>query len=161
MPVSPNAKFHIGLNPQHWYQDSFVLGVDLFSEPVVPATPFEKFGAVEYASVNVDFSYLENIWRTYVFTAKGEGFGIMKKTLNLAIAAGRVEELYEIHKNFIGQIENEVVSRSGDDYAEFALTINNPVSVRMKGQPKGSNNINSDIKGKSNQDARENRVGRP
>ncbi|RIB03901.1 hypothetical protein C2G38_2048894 [Gigaspora rosea] len=91
----------------------------------------------------------------------GEEFGIMKKTLNLAIAAGRVEELYEIHKNFTGQMENKVVSRSGDDHAEFALTINNPVSVRTKGRPKGSNNVNSNIKGKSNQDTRENRVGRP
>ncbi|CAG8613659.1 12268_t:CDS:2 [Gigaspora rosea] len=145
MLVSPNAKFHIGLIPQRWYQDSFVLEVYLFSGPVVPATPFEEFGAVEDDSK----------------TTMGEEFGIMKKTLNLAIAAGRVEELYEIHKNFTGQMENKVVSRSGDDHAEFALTINNPVSVRTKGRPKGSNNVNSNIKGKSNQDTRENRVGRP
>lgn len=70
MLVFLNAKFYIGLIPQHWYQDSFVLGVDLFSEPVVPATPFEEFGTVEYASINVDFSHLKNLQGTHVFTAK-------------------------------------------------------------------------------------------
>ncbi|CAG8774538.1 10653_t:CDS:2, partial [Cetraspora pellucida] len=143
------------LVPQCWFQDSFALGIDFFSELIILATPFEEFGAVGYDSINVDLSHLESLRGTHVFTAEvreemtrkqqwGEGFGIMKKTLNLAIATGKVEELYEIHKNFASQIETEIVSqvRNGDDNVEFALTVNNPVSVRTKGD-------------------RENRVGRP
>ena len=78
----------------------------------------------------------------------------MKKTLNLAIAVDRVEELYEIHKDFVSRIENEASQneasqvRRDNNIAEFALTISNPVGVKNKGRPKGSNNVNADIKGK-------------
>ncbi|RIB13854.1 hypothetical protein C2G38_2040652 [Gigaspora rosea] len=92
-----------------------------------------------------------------------------EKTLNLVIATGRIEELYEIHKNFASKMKDEVVNEveNGDNIAEFALTISNPTSVKTKGRPKGSNNVNLDIKEKRkqipehNQGNKKNKVGRP
>ncbi|RIB29181.1 hypothetical protein C2G38_2027931 [Gigaspora rosea] len=85
-------------------------------------------------------------------TALGKKIWFYEKTLNLAIATGRVKELYAIHKDFIGEMENEVASQvsCADNIAEFALIINNPIVIKTKSQPKGSNNTNADIKGKEN-----------
>ncbi|CAG8675088.1 5374_t:CDS:2, partial [Scutellospora calospora] len=87
---------------------------------------FEEFGAVGYNSINVDFSYLESLRGTHIFTTK-------------------VEKLYEIHKNFASQIENDIISqvRNSDDDAEFMLTINDSQILRY------------------NQGNRKNRVRRP
>ncbi|CAG8775517.1 23575_t:CDS:2, partial [Gigaspora rosea] len=96
MLVSPNAKFHIGLVPQHWYQNSFVLGAGFSAEPAI--------SAISYNSK----------------TALGKKIWFYEKTLNLAIATGRVKELYAIHKDFIGEMENEVASQvsCADNIAE-------------------------------------------
>ncbi|RIB20915.1 hypothetical protein C2G38_2034822 [Gigaspora rosea] len=99
----------------------------------------------------------------------GKRIWYYKKTLNLAIATGRIEELYEIHKNFASEMEDEVVNKvkNGNNIAEFALTISNSTRVKTKGRPKGSNNVNLDIKGKRkqipehNQGVKENKVRRP
>ncbi|KAF0496969.1 protein far1-related sequence 11-like [Gigaspora margarita] len=93
----------------------------------------------------------------------------MKKILNLAIATGRIEELYAIHKGFVSKIKNEVLSqvRCDDNITEFTLTINNLISIKTKSQPKDSNNTNADIKGKrkqipgSYQEDKENKAKRP
>ena len=70
MLVSPNAKFHIGLMPQRWYQDSFALGANFSAEPAISAISCKKFGAVEYNTTEVDFSHLKEIRGNHVFTAK-------------------------------------------------------------------------------------------
>ncbi|RIB06538.1 hypothetical protein C2G38_2046716 [Gigaspora rosea] len=133
--------------------------------------------AVEYDTTNVNFSHLDDLRGNHIFITEiheemirkqhwGEGFGLMKKTLNLAIATGRVEELYAIHKDFIGEMENVVKSQVScdDNIAEFALNL---IGIKTKGRPKGSNNANVDIKGKrkqipkSDQDDKENKAKRP
>ncbi|POG62019.1 hypothetical protein GLOIN_2v1485774 [Rhizophagus irregularis DAOM 181602=DAOM 197198] len=76
---------------------------------------------------------------------------IMKKTLNLAIAAGRIDELYEIHARFAKEIEDEISEQviNGGDCNDFANTISNPIHVRKKGRkPKDSNQTNTTNKGK-------------
>ncbi|CAG8715868.1 7521_t:CDS:2 [Cetraspora pellucida] len=109
---------------------------------------FDKFVNLnEFFQENEDGTEYKNATKTKnepLHPIAGEGFDIMKKTLNLAIAMGRVEELYEIHKNFTGKMENEVVNqaRNSNNIAEFVLTISNPISVRTKSD-------------------KENRVGRP
>ncbi|CAG8645384.1 10933_t:CDS:2 [Gigaspora rosea] len=131
MLVSLKAKFHIGLIPQHWHQYLFALGASFSAKFAISAMSCEDLDAVEYNTTN------------------GEGFGLMKKTLNLAIATGRVEELYTIYRNFIGKMENEVAS------------------IKTKGQPKGSSNANVEIKEKrkqiseSDQDDKKNKAKRP
>lgn len=76
---------------------------------------------------------------------------IMKKTLNLAIAAGRIDELYEIHARFAKEIEDEISEQviNGGNCNDFANTISNPIHVRKKGRkPKDSNQTNTTNKGK-------------
>ncbi|RIB14386.1 hypothetical protein C2G38_2322942 [Gigaspora rosea] len=69
----------------------------------------------------------------------GKGFGMLKKVLNLAIVTNRAEELYEIHKKLVKEMENEIKSQNSqaitenNELQEFAHTINNPVSVKTKG----------------------------
>ncbi|CAG8766824.1 132_t:CDS:2, partial [Racocetra fulgida] len=127
--------------------------------PAILVISDENFDKVEYDSINVDFSHLENI--------QGK-FGIIKKILNLVLATSRIEELYKIHKNFTTDIKIEITnkSRNGDNIAEFIFVINNPIEIRTKGQPKESNHVNTNIKGKrkqvfsSNQN-NENKIRRP
>src|SRR5579871_2958811 len=74
----------------------------------------------------------------------GKGFGIMKKVLNLAIATGRVDELYEIHEKLSKELESEMAQTvQGNDVIEFARTISNPLSIITKGRkPKNVNGVN-------------------
>src|SRR6185436_13027818 len=76
----------------------------------------------------------------------------MKKTLNLAIATGRVEELYEVHSKFIKDMEAEIVGQAKNgDITKFASTISNPVVTRKKGRKSKNSNLiklNVDRKGK-------------
>ena len=79
----------------------------------------------------------------------------MKKTLNLAIATGRTEELYKIHLKLAKEMETEIVSqvKNGNDIIEFASTINNPISIKTKGwKPKGFDYINANRKGKKREE---------
>ncbi len=59
----------------------------------------------------------------------------MKKTLNLAITMGRLDELYEFHEKFVKEMEAEITAQTlqGNDISEFACTINNSHSIRLKG----------------------------
>src|SRR5205085_3411469 len=159
----PVAKFHIGLVPWRWYTDLSVMEEDssLRSEPTISAISNQEFGTVEHAT-EVDFSHLENIRGNYVFTKEvreemsqkqqwRRGFGIMKKTLNLAIATGRMEELYEVHSRLAKEMEAEIAGqvKNGDNITEFASTISNPIGIKTKGQkPKESNHVKADRKGK-------------
>jgi hypothetical protein len=163
MLLSLNAKFHIGLILQHWYADALIMeGNSAFlSEPAISVYSDDKFDTVEYV-IQMDFLHLESIRGNYVFTEEvcqemthkqqwRKGFGILKKTLNLAIAAGRIDELYEMHARFAKEIEDEisdqVINRSNCN--DFAHTISNPIHIRKKRRkPKDSNQINTTNKGK-------------
>ncbi|CAB4479910.1 unnamed protein product [Rhizophagus irregularis] len=163
MLLSPNAKFHIGLISQRWYADALIMeGNSAFlNEPALSVCSNDKFDTVEYI-MQMDFLHLESIRGSYVFTEEvrqemthkqqwGKGFGIMKKTLNLAIAAGRIDELYEIHARFAKEIEDEISEQviNGGNYNDFANTISNPIHVRKKGRkPKDLNQTNTTNKGK-------------
>jgi hypothetical protein len=163
MLISPIAKFHIRLVPQRWYMDSSIMEEDssLHSEPMISATSDQEFGTVEHAT-KVDFSHLENIRGHYVFTKEvreemsqkqqwGRGFGIMKKTLNLAIATGRMKELYEVHLRLAKEMEAEIAGqvKNGESIVEFASTISNPIGIKTKGRkPKEFNHAKLDRKGK-------------
>lgn len=164
MLVSSIAKFHIGLVPQRWYTDSAVMEVDstLSNVPAISVLSDDGFGTVEYA-VQLDFSHLESIRGRHVFTKEicqemtkkqqyGRGFGIMKKTLNLAIVTGRIDELCEIHEKLAKEMESEVAQIvQGDNITEFAHTISNPISIRTKGRkPKNLSN-DANRKGKKRQ----------
>jgi hypothetical protein len=156
MLASPTAKFHIGLVPQRWYTDSSVMEVNFHSEPTISVFPGQESSTVEPIA-ETTFSHLENIRDNYVFTEEvrkeisqkqqyGRGFGIMKKTLNLAIATGRTEELYEIHLKLANEMEAEIINqvKNGDNIAEFASTISNPLVIKKKGRkPKDFDRINN------------------
>jgi hypothetical protein len=159
---SPNAKFYIALISQHWYTDALIMKGNSahLNEPVISTVSNEEFSTVEYI-MEVDFSHLENIRGCYIFTKEvreemtqkqqwGKGFGIMKKILNLAIATGRVEELYEIHEKLGKEMEGKLAQIvQKNDVTEFAHTISNPHSIRTKGRkPK---NVNGIYKGKKRQ----------
>ncbi|CAB5342892.1 unnamed protein product [Rhizophagus irregularis] len=147
MLVSSISKFHIGLIPRRWYTNAKVMEMDLiFSHtPAISVISDNEFGMVEYM-VEVDLSHLENIRGHHVFTKEicqemtrkqqwGKTFGIMKKTLDLAIETGRIEELYELHENLAKELESEMVQIvQGDHNTEFAQTISNPVRIITKGQ---------------------------
>ncbi|CAG8704291.1 5389_t:CDS:2, partial [Funneliformis caledonium] len=113
--------------------------------PAISLLSNNGFGTVEHA-VELDFSYLESICGCHVFTKEihqemtqkqqwEKGFGLMKKTLNLAIETGRIEELYKIHDKLIKEMESEVTQIvQGNETTEFACTISNPISIRKKGR---------------------------
>ncbi|RGB31656.1 hypothetical protein C1646_763805 [Rhizophagus diaphanus] len=147
MLLSPNAKFHIGLISQRWYADALIIkGNSTFlNELALSVCSNNKFDTVEYI-MQMDFLHLESIRGSYVFTEEvrqemihkqqwGKGFGIMKKILNLAIAAGRIDEFYEIYAKFAKEIEDEISEQviSGGNYNDFANTISNPIHIRKKG----------------------------
>ncbi|RIB30576.1 hypothetical protein C2G38_2026739 [Gigaspora rosea] len=75
----------------------------------------------------------------------GKEFNIMKKTLDLAIATGRYEELYEIHINLTKKIEMQILTKDShnildDNSTEFAATISNPIGIHSKvWKPKDTN----------------------
>jgi hypothetical protein len=74
----------------------------------------------------------------------------MKKTLNLAIETGRIEELNEIHEKLAREMESDMAQIvQGNDITEFSCTISNPVSVKTKGRK--SKNVNGMYKGKIRQ----------
>ena len=74
----------------------------------------------------------------------------MKRTLDLAITMGRIDELCEMHEKRTKEMEGEVAQAvQGNDTAEFANTISNLINIRKKGRkPKNSNNINAHCKDK-------------
>lgn len=87
----------------------------------------DKFDTVEYI-VQMDFLHLVSIRGSYVFTEEvcqemthkqqwGKGFGILKKTLNLAIAAGIIDECMQ-------EIEDEILEQviNGGNCNDFAHT---------------------------------------
>ncbi|CAG8849828.1 8039_t:CDS:2, partial [Gigaspora margarita] len=77
-------------------------------------------------------------------------FGIIKKTLNLAIAMRRYDELYEIHLNLSKEMEIELITNSrhnilnNDDPVEFATTINNPIVTNHNARTCNVDNTNQD-----------------
>ncbi|KAF0492500.1 protein far1-related sequence 11-like [Gigaspora margarita] len=118
------------------------------SEPAILTIVNEQFGSFKH-NLNVNFVHFDDICGSYIFTNKvrnlmslkkrwGEEFGIMKKTLDLVIAMGKYNELYEIHLNFSKEMEMELIMNSGhnildnDDPVEFATTINNPIVTSSK-----------------------------
>ncbi|CAG8724192.1 1521_t:CDS:2, partial [Rhizophagus irregularis] len=147
MLVSSISKFHIGLIPRRWYTNAKVMEMDLIflHTPAISVISDNEFGTVEYM-VEVDLSHLENIRGHHIFTKEicqemtrkqqwGKTFGIMKKTLDLAIETGRIEELYELHENLAKELESEMVQIvQGDHNTEFAQTISNPVRIITKGR---------------------------
>src|SRR5438876_1435985 len=165
MLVSSIAKFHIGLVPRRWFTDASVMEADstLSCIPAISVASDNEFGAVEHI-VEVNLSHLEGIRGHHVFTKEvyqemtrkqqwGKGFGMMKKTLNLAIETGRVEELYEIHERLAKELESEMTQIvQGNNLTKFACTISNPINIRTKGRkPKNLSNIYANRKGKKRQ----------
>ena len=66
----------------------------------------------------------------------GRGFGIMKKTLDLAITTGRINELCEMHEKLTKEMESKVAHQAvqgNNNIVEFANVISNPINVRKKG----------------------------
>ncbi|KAF0400962.1 protein far1-related sequence 11-like [Gigaspora margarita] len=114
MLSSKVAKFHIGLILQRWYLDVLVEDALVLLELAIVASLNNQLDVSECNS-EVDFSHLENIRGKYVFSKSvrhemihrsqwGEGFGMMKKMLNLAIMTNQTEELYKIHENLTKEI---------------------------------------------------------
>jgi len=152
MLSSTIAKFHVGLVSQRWYAEASMANVNstLKSEPAIAAFSNEELGTFEHA-VEVNFTHLDNLRGQHIFTKEvcqemtrrqqwGKGFGIMKKTLDLAITTGRSDELYKLHLKLAKEMETEIAARNGEaieqenDIVEFARTISNPVHVKRKGR---------------------------
>ncbi|RIB20940.1 hypothetical protein C2G38_2034804 [Gigaspora rosea] len=152
MLVLKVAKFYTRLISQRWYLDTLDESVTtLENKPVISNKEFNKPGN----TIHINFSHLENICGSHIFTKHishemvhrkqwEKGFGIFKKVLNLAIVTNRAEELYEIHKKLVKEMENEIKSQNSqaitenNELQEFAHTINNPISVKTK-EESGSN----------------------
>ncbi|CAG8767490.1 4119_t:CDS:2, partial [Gigaspora rosea] len=67
----------------------------------------------------------------------GKRFGMMKKTLNLAIITNRTNELYKIHENLTKEMELELIEENNqtkdNNTKEFAHTISNSINIKTKG----------------------------
>ncbi|CAG8451332.1 1561_t:CDS:2 [Racocetra fulgida] len=126
------------------------VNMNITSKPVISTTVNKQIGQFEH-NLQVNFTHLNNIRGDYVFTSKvhkeishkklwGEGFGVMKKTLDLAIAMGKYDELYDMHLKLANKMEIELIRNNGhniqndDDPAQFAITISNPIGVYSKGR---------------------------
>jgi hypothetical protein len=152
MLSSMTAKFHIALVSQRWYTETSMTTVSstLKNEPAIAAVSNKEVGMFEYDMEVTNFTFLENLRGQHIFTKEicqemtrrqqwGKGFGIMKKTLDLAITTGRSEELYNLHLKLAKEMETAIAAKNGqaveqDDSIEFACTISNPVHVRTKGR---------------------------
>ncbi|CAG8635878.1 9411_t:CDS:1 [Cetraspora pellucida] len=138
------AQFHIGILAKCWFNNRVMLKNDDYSNKrAISIRSGRKFGAFEN-DVQVDFSLIDLIRGQCVFTSKiqhhirsltlyGKGFGLMKKTLNLAIQTGCTEELYELHQQFINKMEKQLAKQEGcvlqsDDEYNYE-TINNPLKL--------------------------------
>jgi hypothetical protein len=170
MLSSTTAKFHIALVSQRWYTETSMTTVNstLKNEPAIAAVSNNEVGMFEYDMEVTNFTFLENLRGQHIFTKEicqemtrrqqwGKGFGIMKKTLDLAITAGRSEELYNLHLKLAKEMETAIAAKNGqaveqDNSIEFACTISNPVHVRTKGRKskraKGFNDETNRNKGK-------------
>ncbi|CAG8621619.1 13585_t:CDS:2, partial [Gigaspora rosea] len=142
------AKFHTRLIPQHWYLDTLDESVTtLENEPVISIVSNEEFNKPGNA-IHIDFSHLEDIHGSHIFT---KHISHEMKVLNLAIVTNRAEELYEIHKKLVKEMENEIKSQNSqaitenNELQEFAHTINNPVSVKTKGRSSKRNKAFNDV----------------
>ncbi|CAG8792486.1 20490_t:CDS:2, partial [Gigaspora rosea] len=137
MLCSKSARFHIGLILQRWYLDTLVEDASISLEPAIVV----GLNSLSDASKNIthmDFSTLENIHGKHVFSKSvhhemihrhqwGKGFGMMKKTLNLAIMTNKTKELYKIHENFAKEMELELMKGNDqivhNNFEELAHTI--------------------------------------
>ncbi|CAG8703088.1 23779_t:CDS:2, partial [Cetraspora pellucida] len=122
---------------QHWYLDTLVKNASVFLEPAIVAGLNRQLNVSEHIA-QVDFSPLENIREKHVFSKPVQHemicrhqwereFGMIKKTLNLAIITNRTGELYKIHENFTKEIEFELVKENDhtkhNNLEKFAYTI--------------------------------------
>ncbi|RIB04687.1 hypothetical protein C2G38_2048232 [Gigaspora rosea] len=142
------AWFHIGILAKRWFSDLAMQKSKKLNEHAISIRNHQEFGTFEH-EIQTDFSFIDSIHGKCVFTSKiqhhvksralyGKGFGLMKRTLNLAIEAGCTEELYELYQQFIKRIEKQLAEQEGrimhseneDDYE----TISNPLKPRTKGR---------------------------
>ncbi|CAG8778636.1 13856_t:CDS:1, partial [Cetraspora pellucida] len=110
------AQFHIRILVKHWFNDRAMLKNDDYSnECAILIRSRGKFGAFEN-DVQVDFSLINLICGQCIFILKiqhyirshalyEKDFGLIKRILNLAIQTGHTEELYELHQQFINEME--------------------------------------------------------
>ncbi|KAF0536681.1 protein far1-related sequence 11-like [Gigaspora margarita] len=142
------AQFYIGIIAKRWFNDRVIeKNVGVNSEHAISIRNGQGFGTFKH-EVRVDFCYIDSICGQYVFTPKvqhqlksqalyGKGFGLMKKTLNLAIETRCTEELYRLHQRFIEEMEKQLAEKEGhiiqsNDKNDFYGTISNPLQSRMK-----------------------------
>ncbi|RIB15753.1 hypothetical protein C2G38_2191682 [Gigaspora rosea] len=122
MLVSKIAKFHIGLIPQRWYRDILVANIlDLENEAAITVTSNKKYDTSEHP-MQVDFSHLESIRGSHIFT---------KSVNNEMIHRQQWGKDLEIE----GELENEenLIVRNNRPQ-EFAQTVKNPIGVKTKGR---------------------------
>ncbi|CAG8642328.1 16535_t:CDS:2 [Cetraspora pellucida] len=125
MMVSKVAKFHIGNISHRWYLDEVICGekTKINNEPANSIINNKKFGSFMHSIQEMSF---KQQWE--------KEFSIIKKTLDLAIATGQYEELYEMHLNLMKEMEIELVTEDncnmGDNNIKlFAASISNPVGI--------------------------------
>ncbi|RIB19145.1 hypothetical protein C2G38_2182609 [Gigaspora rosea] len=120
MPVSANAKFHIGLVPQRWYIDT--IENLTFNKPTIATVLNGNLSTLEFNN-QIEFSHLE--------------------TLNLAVSTGQAEELYKIHSKLIKEMEDEIARKTRKnldqdndltEFTKFARTVSNPIGIKPKEQ---------------------------
>ncbi|CAG8490038.1 14766_t:CDS:10 [Cetraspora pellucida] len=83
--------------------------IDVANQPAISAIYNNNFGSFEHR----------------------KGFGIIKKVLDLSIATGRYEELYEIHLDLMKEMKMEL--KTDNNHNNFITMINNPVGIHSKG----------------------------
>ncbi|CAG8520501.1 946_t:CDS:2 [Cetraspora pellucida] len=136
---------------ENQYLDKLICEADIniTSESAILAISSDQFGLFEH-NLQVNFTQLNSIRSCHVFTNKvrkemlhkqqwGEGFGILKKTLELVIATGKYKKLYELHLKLSKEMKMKLTKTNdhnvlNDNSVEFATTISNPVGIYSKGQ---------------------------
>ncbi|RHZ82904.1 hypothetical protein Glove_103g199 [Diversispora epigaea] len=73
-----------------------------------------------------------------------KGFGIMKKTLNLAITTSRVEKLYKVYSKFIKDIEIEIIGQTKNENSR-KLQDFNCINANQESKKRTDQNDNNDV----------------
>ncbi|CAG8512744.1 6662_t:CDS:2, partial [Cetraspora pellucida] len=102
--------------------------IDVANQPAISAIYNNNFGSFEHC-IHVNFEHIEKIRGSHV--------------LDLSIATGRYEELYEMHLDLMKEIEMEL--KTDNNHNNFITTINNPVGIHSKGHNARTCNLDGSI----------------
>jgi len=139
MSYSVNAKFHISLIPQRWYNNN-KYNIEQHEENMVPIYNIgeSELDELERPLFQLSFQHLANFRQTpNVVQLQGPkqkygfGMGYAKKALDLAIRTDKVNELVDQIKRFIEDTKAELSEQQENI---DSMHIDDPLRVQHKGR---------------------------